>query len=56
MKEKTIHVVSHGPHCFDGAAGAASIARFHDGKKVVAHFPSNKTVGDTIRRIHPAPG
>ncbi|HAC81287.1 MAG: DHHA1 domain-containing protein [Candidatus Binatia bacterium] len=56
MKEKTVHVVSHGPHCFDGAAAAASIARFHDGQKVVAHFPSNKTVGDTIRRLHPAPG
>ena len=56
MKEKTIHVVSHGPHCFDGAAAAASIARFYDGQKVEAHFPSNKTVGDTLRRLHPAPG
>jgi len=56
MKEKTIHVVSHGPHCFDGAAAAASIARFYDGQRVEAHFPSNKTIGDTLRRLRPAPG
>ena len=56
MKEKTIHVVSHGPHCFDGAAAAASIARFYEGQRVEAHFPSNKTIGDTLMRIHPAPG
>ena len=56
MPEKVVYIVSHGPHCLDGAAAAASIARFYEGSKVKAHFPSNKTVGDTIRRLHPAKG
>lgn len=56
MPTKVIHVVSHGPHCLDGAAAAASIARFYKDAKVEAHFPSNTTVGDTIRRLHPKPG
>ncbi len=56
MSSRVIHIVSHGPHCLDGAAAAASIARFYEDAKVKAHFPSNKTVGDTIRRIHPKPG
>jgi oligoribonuclease NrnB/cAMP/cGMP phosphodiesterase (DHH superfamily) len=56
MPEKVVYIVSHGPHCLDGAAAAASIARFYESAKVKAYFPSNKTIGDTIRRLHPAKG
>lgn len=56
MPRPVIHVVSHGPHCLDGVAAAATIARFHEGADVRATFASNREVNDVLRGIRPGPG
>lgn len=56
MARPVLHVVSHGPHCFDGVTAAAAIARFHEGADVRAQFASNQEVNALLRTIAPAPG
>jgi uncharacterized protein len=56
MSRPVLHVVSHGPHCFDGVAAAAAIARFHEGADVRTRFASNQEVNALLRQIDPAPG
>jgi len=51
-----IHVVSHGPHCLDGIAAAASIARFHDAADVRVRFAANAEVDEVLRTIDAGPG
>lgn len=56
MARAVLHVVSHGPHCFDGVAAAAAIARFHEGADVRAQFASNQEVNALLRTVEPNPG
>ncbi len=51
MKRPVIHVVSHGPHCLDGVAAAAAIARFHESADVRVRFASNPEVNAVLREI-----
>lgn len=56
MGRPVLHVVSHGPHCLDGVAAAAAIARFHEGADVRTTFASNEEVDRVLRAIEPHPG
>lgn len=56
VSRAVLHVVSHGPHCLDGVAAAAAIARWHEGADVRAVFASNREVNDVLRQVRPAAG
>ncbi|MBM4266498.1 MAG: hypothetical protein FJ144_07810 [Deltaproteobacteria bacterium] len=56
MAGRVLHLVSHGPHCLDGAVAAAAVARFFEDDDVRVQFASNQEVGALIRSIEPAPG
>jgi oligoribonuclease NrnB/cAMP/cGMP phosphodiesterase (DHH superfamily) len=56
MARPVIHVVSHGPHCLDGVAAAAAVARFHEGADVRATFASNQEVNGILRELEPRRG
>ncbi|HWP66599.1 MAG TPA: DHHA1 domain-containing protein [Candidatus Limnocylindria bacterium] len=48
--------MSHGPHCFDGVAAAAAVARFYEGRaEVVPHFASNSEIDATLRALRLEP-
>ncbi|MFM7734698.1 MAG: DHHA1 domain-containing protein [Alphaproteobacteria bacterium] len=51
MSRPVLHVVSHGPHCLDGVAAAAAVARFHEGADVRTIFASNQEVDRVLRDI-----
>lgn len=51
MSRPVLHVVSHGPHCLDGVAAAAAVARFHEGADVRTVFASNQEVDRVLREI-----
>ena len=52
-----VHVVSHGPHCLDGVAAAATVARYHEGRASVdVRFASNSEVDAVLRGFDPRPG
>lgn len=54
---REIHVVSHGPHCLDGVAAAAAVARaFAPEAEVVAHFANNPEIDRVLRAVEPTPG
>jgi oligoribonuclease NrnB/cAMP/cGMP phosphodiesterase (DHH superfamily) len=49
---KTVHVVSHGPHCLDGVTAAVALARYHEGQaEVVPHFAGNNEVDAVLRGL-----
>lgn len=56
MARPVLHVVSHGPHCLDGVAAAAAIARYYEGADVRARFASNQEVDEVLRGIEPKAG
>jgi len=58
MRPAVLHVVSHGPHCFDGVTAAAAVARFHgpSGVEVETRFASNQEINHVLREVRPAPG
>jgi oligoribonuclease NrnB/cAMP/cGMP phosphodiesterase (DHH superfamily) len=51
--ERTIHIVSHGPHCLDGVAAAVAVARFHEGDRVIPQFSGPPEVDGVLRAIDP---
>ena len=51
--DRTIHIVSHGPHCLDGVAAAVAVARFHEGYQVVAEFAENPEMDPVLRGVRP---
>jgi len=53
-ERKTIQIVSHGPSCFDGVVAAATVARFHDGDRVLVAFAANNESDNVIQRLKPA--
>lgn len=48
-----VHIVSHGPHCLDGATAAVAVARFYGGVDVQPHFANNPEINDVIRAVPP---
>jgi oligoribonuclease NrnB/cAMP/cGMP phosphodiesterase (DHH superfamily) len=56
MGRAVLHVVSHGPYCFDGVAAAASIARFHEGADVRPTFVANGEVDRVLRGLEAEAG
>jgi len=48
---RLVHIVSHGPHCLDGVAAAAAIARYYTGVPVVPRFSGNPKINDVIRGL-----
>jgi oligoribonuclease NrnB/cAMP/cGMP phosphodiesterase (DHH superfamily) len=49
---KTVHVVSHGPHCLDGVTAVVALARYYDGQAdVVPHFAGNNEVDAVLRGL-----
>ncbi|MEW6272149.1 MAG: hypothetical protein AB1689_22940 [Thermodesulfobacteriota bacterium] len=56
MGRPVLHVVSHGPHCFDGVAAAAAVARFHEGADVRTRFAENSEVNRVLREVDAKPG
>jgi oligoribonuclease NrnB/cAMP/cGMP phosphodiesterase (DHH superfamily) len=52
--DRTIHIVSHGPHCLDGVAAAVAIARFHEGARVIPEFAGNTEIDRVLQGIRPA--
>ena len=54
---KTVHVVSHGPHCLDGVAAAVAVARSYAGTAdVVPHFAGNSEIDSVLGALNPEPG
>ena len=56
MEPRVLHVVSHGPSCFDGVTAAVAIARFHPDCRVEVQFASNQEINRVLREIQPRPG
>jgi oligoribonuclease NrnB/cAMP/cGMP phosphodiesterase (DHH superfamily) len=54
QERRTIQIITHGPSCFDGAAAAATVARFHEGDRVSVTFAANHESDATIQRLKPA--
>jgi uncharacterized protein len=50
-KSRVIQIVSHGPSCLDGVMAAATIARFFDGDRVIAHLPGNSESDHAIQHL-----
>jgi len=51
-----VHVMSHGPHCLDGVAAAAAVARFYEGRaEVVPHFAGNNEIDAALRALALSP-
>ena len=52
---RLVHVVSHGPHCLDGVAAAAAIARYYDGVpggvEVRPRFSGNPQINQVIQSV-----
>lgn len=46
-----VHVVSHGPHCLDGVAAAAAIARFYEGIDVRPTFSGNSGIDEVLQGL-----
>jgi oligoribonuclease NrnB/cAMP/cGMP phosphodiesterase (DHH superfamily) len=46
-----VHVVSHGPHCLDGATAAVAVARFHRNAVVDVQFSTHADIDDTLLRL-----
>ncbi|MGH7860361.1 MAG: DHHA1 domain-containing protein [Candidatus Binatia bacterium] len=55
MKEerrpKIVHIVSHGPHCLDGVAAAAAIARFYPDAEVRPRFSGNTRINEVLQDL-----
>jgi len=52
--ERTVHIVSHGPHCLDGVAAAIAVTRFHEGVRVIPQFAVNPEIDQVLRNVRPA--
>jgi oligoribonuclease NrnB/cAMP/cGMP phosphodiesterase (DHH superfamily) len=52
--ERTIHIVSHGPHCLDGVAAAVAVARFYEGDRIIPRFSGPPQVDGVLRAVDPA--
>ena len=52
--ERTVHIVSHGPHCLDGVAAAIAVTRFHEGARVIPEFAVNPEIDRVLRNVRPA--
>lgn len=50
-RSKFVHIVSHGPHCFDGVAAAVAVARYHRGAIVEPHFSGNASINEVLRAL-----
>jgi len=50
-RPRLVHIVSHGPHCLDGVAAAAAVARYYDGVEVRAQFSGNPKINEVIRGL-----
>jgi len=48
---RLVHVVSHGPHCLDGVAAAAAIARYYQGVPVIPRFSGNPKINEVIQGL-----
>jgi uncharacterized protein len=48
---RLVHIVSHGPHCLDGVAAAAAIARYYGGVPVLPRFSGNPKINEVIRGL-----
>ena len=48
---RLVHIVSHGPHCLDGVAAAAAIARYYAGVPAVPRFSGNPKINEVIRNL-----
>jgi len=53
---RVLHVVSHGPHCFDGVVAAVAVARFHPDRDVRVRFASNQEINRVLRELEPEAG
>ncbi len=49
--ERTVHVVSHGPHCLDGVVAAVAVARFFDDARVVPTFSGNPKINEILQGL-----
>ena len=47
----TVHIVSHGPHCLDGVAAAAAIARFYERSEIIPRFSGNEQIDSVIQGL-----
>ncbi|MGH7821916.1 MAG: hypothetical protein ACREQ9_19310, partial [Candidatus Binatia bacterium] len=48
---RIVHIVSHGPHCLDGVAAAAAIARFYPDAVVRPRFSGNTRINELLRSL-----
>lgn len=48
---RIVHIVSHGPHCLDGVAAAAAIARFHRQSEVRPRFCGNSRINEALLEL-----
>jgi uncharacterized protein len=53
VKPSIVHIVSHGPHCLDGVAAAAAIARFYEGVDVRPRFSGNPKINEVLQGLRP---
>lgn len=55
--KKLVQVVSHGPHCLDGAVAALAVARYREtSAEVVVRFAGNSEIDAVLRAIEARPG
>ncbi|MEA2626150.1 MAG: uncharacterized protein QOD06_2195 [Candidatus Binatota bacterium] len=50
-KPRRVHIVSHGPHCLDGVAAAAALARYYEGVEVRASFCGNPRIDEVLQSL-----
>jgi oligoribonuclease NrnB/cAMP/cGMP phosphodiesterase (DHH superfamily) len=48
---RIVHIVSHGPHCLDGVAAAAAIARYYPGSDVRPQFSGNTRINELLQGL-----
>lgn len=48
---RTVHIVSHGPHCLDGVAAAVAIAKYRAGSEVRPLFSGNPKINEVLRGL-----
>ena len=54
-RPEIVHIVSHGPHCLDGVAAAAAIARFYGGSEIRPHFSGNTRINEVLQELEVGP-
>ena len=48
---RVVHIVSHGPHCLDGVAAAAAIARYYREADVRPRFSGNSRINEILQGL-----